>query len=326
MSGFRKAKPEQAAVKLGLYGLPGSGKTFTALLCAEGLAKLTGKRIAYIDSEHGTDFYAQTIKGRAVHPEAFDFDALYTRSITEMLESVKGLDTNVYGVVVVDSMTHVWEAAINAYNGKLNRADQIPINAWGKIKKPYKELLNRLLNLPVHVFICGRQGNEFDEDETTGNMRKVGTKMKAEGETPYEPHILIHMEALRDTKTGAATITAFVEKDRTGLLSGNVLKNPDYESLIKPILPYLGLVQATMKESDQTSAEDAEVLAEEETKRAEGSKSILANMSAKMELCQGAAEFKKIGAEITPELKKRMTTEDVATLKERYLVAQARFK
>ena len=46
MAGFRKAKAEQAAIKMGLYGPPGAGKTFTALLIAEGLARLSGKRIA----------------------------------------------------------------------------------------------------------------------------------------------------------------------------------------------------------------------------------------------------------------------------------------
>ena len=43
MAGFRKAKAEQAALKLGIYGPPGSGKTFTALLLAEGLAAVTGR-------------------------------------------------------------------------------------------------------------------------------------------------------------------------------------------------------------------------------------------------------------------------------------------
>ena len=51
MAGFRKAKAEQAALKVGLYGPPGSGKTFTALLLAEGLAKATKKRVAYVDTD-----------------------------------------------------------------------------------------------------------------------------------------------------------------------------------------------------------------------------------------------------------------------------------
>jgi len=115
---FQKAKPQQARFKAGFYGKQGSGKTFTALLVAEGLAKRENKRIAYLDTEHGTDFYAQAVKERAVHPEAFDFDAMYTRSIYETIEAVESLDPKTHGVVVLDSMTHLWEAAQAAYSGK----------------------------------------------------------------------------------------------------------------------------------------------------------------------------------------------------------------
>ncbi len=79
MAGFRKAKAEQAALKMGIYGPPGSGKTFTSLLIAEGLGVTSGKRVAYVDTERGTDFYCKDVPSRAVHPQAFDFDALYTR-------------------------------------------------------------------------------------------------------------------------------------------------------------------------------------------------------------------------------------------------------
>lgn len=39
---FKKAEAKQARLKLGIYGGQGSGKTLTALLIAEGLAKLEG--------------------------------------------------------------------------------------------------------------------------------------------------------------------------------------------------------------------------------------------------------------------------------------------
>src|SRR5262245_18092702 len=107
MAGFRKAKAEQAALKMGIYGPPGSGKTFTSLLIAEGIAKLTGKRVALVDTEHGSDFYCQAVPTRAVHPEAFDFDALYTRSITETLSAVKSIKADEYSVLVIDSVTHL---------------------------------------------------------------------------------------------------------------------------------------------------------------------------------------------------------------------------
>src|SRR5688572_4605716 len=108
MAGFQRAKAEQAAIKMGIYGPPGAGKTFTSLLIAEGLAKASGKRIAYVDTEHGTDFYCKAVPTRAVHPEAFDFDALYTRSLTEVMAAVRGLKADEYGVIVLDSITHLW--------------------------------------------------------------------------------------------------------------------------------------------------------------------------------------------------------------------------
>src|SRR3990167_2272907 len=116
MAGFRKAKAEQAALKVGMYGPPGSGKTMTALLISEGLAKLTGKRCAYVDTEHGTDFYCQNVPSRKVHPAAFDFDAIYTRSLTEVSSAIRGLDTKDYGVVIIDSITPLGEAARQAYD------------------------------------------------------------------------------------------------------------------------------------------------------------------------------------------------------------------
>jgi KaiC/GvpD/RAD55 family RecA-like ATPase len=111
MGKFVKAKSEQAYFKAAKYGKPGSGKTFTALLWAEGLAAREGKRIAYIDTERGSEFYAMDIPERAVHPKAFDFDRLITRSLMETIEAVESLDTKIYGVLVIDSITHLWEAA-----------------------------------------------------------------------------------------------------------------------------------------------------------------------------------------------------------------------
>lgn len=210
MTPFRKAKAEQAAIKCGLYGPSGSGKTFTSLLFAEGLAQLAGGRCAFVDTERGTDFYCKAVPDRGVHPTAFDFDALYTRSLTETTEAIRQLNPKEHTVIIVDSITHLWEAARAAYDGRTTSAGTIPFHAWSKIKKPYKELINLLLNCPQHMFICGRQGNEFAEDES-GELKRVGVKMKAEGETPYEPHILLRMEAIRKGQ-GLATITAFAER------------------------------------------------------------------------------------------------------------------
>ena len=319
MSGFKKAKAEQAALKAGIYGPPGSGKTLTSLMLLEGLAKATGKRFAYVDTEHGTDFYCKTVPSRAVHPEAFDFDAIYTRSLTEVLAAVKELDPNEYGAIGLDSITHLWEAARGAYSGKVTSVGSIPMHAWGKIKKPYKELISILLSSPMHVIICGRQGVEYETNEETEELRAIGLKMKAEGETPYEPHILIRMEIIKPKKTNEiAQIVAYVEKDRTGVLAGRSFVNPNFDTLAKPLLHLLGTTQAQMPTDDFIASVDAEALFEEERLRAVASGEHLRKFKARLDLANTHDELKKIGKEITPELKSQMITHDVTQLREAY--------
>ena len=319
MAGFRKAKAEQAALKLGIYGPPGSGKTFTSLLIAEGLAALSGKRTAYVDTEHGTDFYCQSVKTRRVHPEAFDFDAIYTRSITEATAAIKSLSPDEYSVIVIDSITHFWEAAIQAYSGKQTSVGTIPMHAWGKIKKPYKDLMNYLLSSPMHFIICGRQGTVFETDEETDELKAVGVKMKAEGETPYEPHILIRMEAIRPRKTNEiADIVAYAEKDRTGVLSGRSFVNPTFETLCKPLLGLLGGEQAKMASSDETASQDAEALSEAERIRATEGDDLFKNFTARITLVTDLPGLKGIGTELTPKMKAKLGPDHVGNLRELY--------
>jgi hypothetical protein len=325
MAGFRKAQPEQAALKIGMYGLAGSGKTFTALLCAEGLSKVIGKRIAYIDTEHGTDFYAQDVPQRAYHPSAFDFDAIYTRSITEVQRETQKIDQKKYGIIVIDSVTHLWEAAIQAYAGDLTKIGTIPLHAWGKIKKPYKEIMAFLLSSTLHVFILGRQGNEFEVDDRTGELAKVGVRMKAEPETAYEPHILFRMQAEKQ-KDAVALITAYAEKDRTGILAGHTFQLPTFDSLIKPLLPLLGTKQATVEDVDSVAARDAEALDEAGKQKEKAGADILAQFSARITLCTTPDQLKALGKEITPELKKQMTNQQVSELRDRYLDAEGKLK
>lgn len=312
MARFSPASPQQARLKFSLYGKPGSGKTFTALLMAEGLAKLRGKRIAYVDTERGTDFYAQAVQARKIHPERFDFDAIYTRSLAEITEAINALEPTVHGVVVLDSISHLWESAIDAYTGKRTSRDTIPMHAWGAIKKPYKALIAKLIASPFDVFILGRQKNVFEEG-ADGELRAAGVAMKAEGETQYEPHICARMES--DPTAGC--VWAYFEKDRTGILANRRVANPSFAT-IEPLLPLLGDVQAQAEDDDERAAKDAELLEAEETKRAEKgakSKGLFDTFLARL---QAAGAMEEIGA-ISVEIKKAsrsLTAEHLEALRQ----------
>lgn len=321
MAGFRKAEAKQAALKVGIFGKAGSGKTFSSLLIAEGIAATLGKRVAYWDTERGTDFYAKAVPARQFHPEAFDFDAIYTRSITDGLKDCRALDFNTHGVVVIDSMTHIWESTIAAYTGKKNAAGQIPMQAWSGIKKPYKLLMEWMMNSPFHVLILGREANEWAVDDNSGESVASGVKMKAEGETAYEPHILVRMEGvkqLRDdnnakkgVKVNAEAIpTMFVLKDRTGVLQGMRIEYPNFQNFAEPLLPLLGLEQGKVQSEDEAAMIDSEAITNQKRQFEANSLKLAEEYECRFKLVEGKPdEIKAIAAELTPVRKKEMTAQ-----------------
>lgn len=291
---FAKAEPKQGYLKVMLWGPSGSGKTLTSLLFAEGLAKKCGKRIAFVDTENGSMFYSQRVPSREVHPEAFDFDALYTRSIKECIDDVTALDLTQYGVIVIDSMSHIWEAAVDAYEGRMVGRDQdkIPMNAWGKIKKPYKQFIDWLMSCPAHVFILARQKNIFRE--INGELTFQGIGAKVEGDTPYEPHINIRMKA------EGKNVILEVDKDRSGVLSGGVYVNPRF-TIIEPILEYLGSEQAPAEDTEDRVAKDGQLLDAEDEKarqKVEQSESLVAEFQGRICAATSLQDLAKISTEL----------------------------
>lgn len=258
--GFMKAVPQREFFKAGFYGRSGSGKTLTSLLVAEALAKREGKRVAMIDTERGSVLYRRTIAERTVHPEAFDIDILDTRSIYEALDAVENIDPNVHGVLLIDSISALWDAAKATYQGKLTSRGSIPVQAWGSIKKPYKRLMSLFLDGEYHALLCGREGLEMEEDED-GSTKVIGKKLRAENETQYEPHILVHMVPER-TEQGAFVIQAFVEKDRSGILTGKTFPWPTYDTFSRVVDVLSGDAHSarlgTPEENSDRDAEAAE--------------------------------------------------------------------
>lgn len=323
---FTKAKNGQAKLTMSIYGPPGSGKTCTSLMFAEGLAELTGKRVAFVDTEEGSGYYSQDIKERTCHPEAFDFDVIHTRSLLEVLKAVKGLDPKEYGVIVIDSVTHFWESAIASWDGKttmnkVTKMEGIPMYAWGFIKKPYKELIKFLMDSPFHIIILGRQKDEYANDE------KVGVTMKAEGDTPYETQICIRMESRKSQKnTTLSTVLMFVEKDRTSILSGKTFPSPTFKT-IEPLLRLLASEQVKTEDPEEVAEKDSELLTREKAKsQAEKKKSeeLFTKFNTEMQVCRDLVALDKVHknmAEFKEDIKeprKKILRETYKTKKESF--------
>jgi hypothetical protein len=318
MSVFAKPTSLKSALKLALYGPAGSGKTFTSLLLAEGLSRHAGRHVAVVDTEMGTAFYSQAVPRRTAHPEAFDFDVLHTRSITEMLSSLHALDPETYGVVVIDSISHLWDACRNAYTGKLTRQGGIPLHAWAAIKKPYREMMTLLLSLPIHVIFCGRQGIDYGEDEGTGELKQLGFRLRAEGETGYEPDVLVRLESHKTNRRQAATVLAYVEKDRTGILAGATIEWPTFDKLAKPLLGLLGPKQAQVPSEDEVAQRDADALEAREEERRQQSAELASSYAQRIAEAGTADELKRVGQELTVAVKARLDARDLERVRHLY--------
>jgi hypothetical protein len=318
MSAFQKPTSLKSALKLALYGAAGSGKTFTALLLSEGLARHAGRRVAVLDTEQGTAFYSQAVPNRKAHPQAFDFDVLHTRSVTEAIAAIRDIDPAVHGVVVIDSISHLWDACRNAYAGKLTRQGGIPLHAWAVIKRPYRELMNLFLSLPVHVIFCGRQGIDYGEDEGTGELKALGFRLRAEGETGYEPDVLVRLESHKANRKAPATILAHVEKDRTGVLAGATIEWPGFDTIAKPLLGLLGSTQAPVPCDDEVAMRDADALERQEEERLRRSAEVAGEYATRIAAASNAEELRRVGQQLTPDVKSRLVLNDLERVRHLY--------
>lgn len=178
---FRPARREQCMARIALHGPAGSGKTYTALMLATGLAE----RVAVIDSEHG----------RALeHRERFVFDHMAPSRFDprELCTALAKAADWGYGAVVIDSLSHYWMGA----GGALEFVDAHENARGGKFSAGWKEfrpienrMLAALMAYPGHVVVTMRvktayvvEANERGKHEP----RKVGLKPEQREGIDYE--------------------------------------------------------------------------------------------------------------------------------------------
>jgi len=147
---FARAVRKGAPTLTALYGESGSGKTFSGLLIARGLAGPNG-RIALLDTETGRGmYYADDIPGGYEYAEltAPFTPERYIRAL-DVVESLK-LDA-----LVIDSASHEWEGI----GGVVETADangKQGLVKWAKPKARHKRFMQRLLTTRTHLIICMR--------------------------------------------------------------------------------------------------------------------------------------------------------------------------
>jgi hypothetical protein len=283
-SKFKKAECEQAYLKVAMFGAAGSGKTFTALLYAEELARKMGKKTYLFDTENGYHFYVVDVPEREFHPTKFNINVFHTQSLAEMNEEVANLPDDC-GVLIFDSLTQAWSSAKDHVpDEKKNNVGAIPLHLWGTVKKPYKELVKKLMNGQYHTFVLIREKNSFDDDGA-GGLRMTGKLPQCESESPYEFNMLSHHRAVMNQKTKVTTYEVTFEKDRTGILSGKTFNNPDYKT-IEPVMYLFGSKHAQLDESSVAEEKDKKHFERVDHEKATVSLEVFEALNKRIESCE----------------------------------------
>jgi len=243
--GFKKAKREQIWLKVLFAGASGSGKTYTALRVATGIAKKTGGKVAAIDTENGRIRY---------YANEFDFDDLQLEMPYSPEKYIEAIDMAIdggYDVLIIDSITHEWDYCLEQHS-------KMPGNSytnWAKITPRHDAFMEKILQSPLHILCTVRGKDEYVLEEKNGKQvpKKVGLGYKQRDNTEYNYTVTFNI----DQKTHVAEAM----KDNTHIFEDryDVLTEKDGEKLFdwansgdapapKPIVKTSTVIEEDIKE------------------------------------------------------------------------------
>lgn len=209
MGNFKKATKEQAKLRLALFGVSGSGKTYTALRIATGL----GGKIAVIDTERNS---------ACKYSDRFDFDVC--NATKPSIENLKMFieEAKNYDVLIIDSMTHAWLELLQ----EVERVAKTKFggntwSAWSEGTPKQMSLINALLDFPGHIIATMRVETNWTtvtNDKGKVVPVRVGEAPKQGKGIEYEFDMLMQISPEHD---------ALVLKDRTGKYQDEVIALPD---------------------------------------------------------------------------------------------------
>lgn len=216
---LKPAKKEAIPPLIGLWGKSGSGKTYSALLLARGLVGPQGK-IAFIDTENQrAKFYAEIVSPW----EHLDLQPPYTPE--KYSAAFEFCEKQGAKVIVVDSMSHVWEGE----GGVLDQADNAKtakggemygLAKWKAPKIAHKRMANNLWRSPIPVIFCLRAADKSKQVGKGNDMQIIdlGTQPIAEKNFVFEMTVGLHLTKdgtydLETSKTIPAALRDVIPQD-----------------------------------------------------------------------------------------------------------------
>jgi len=215
---FETASKAQATLKAALFGPAGSGKTFSALRIATGIARAlapSGGRIGVVDTERGSaSKYADRF--------AFKTCRLQDRTVEGYVAAFEGAAEAACDILVIDSLSHGWQELLQEVD-RLARAKYRgnSWSAWSEGTPKQRRMVDALLDFPGHVIATMRTKTAWEvASDAKGKVRpvRVGLAPEQGKGIEYEFDVLLEL---------SPNHIATVIKDRTGRYQDAVIEKPD---------------------------------------------------------------------------------------------------
>ena len=155
---IRPARREGARAVFGFAGVSGSGKTFSAIQFAYGLAGYNAAKVGLLDTENRRgSLYAEILEHATTRPTSERFligDLVAPFSPSRYRDAVMQFQEAGVDVLVIDSVTHEWEG-VGGCDDIANEGDP-NVPRWNKAKRDHRAFMNALLQCDMHVVACLR--------------------------------------------------------------------------------------------------------------------------------------------------------------------------
>lgn len=188
----------EAAVRQGarlliqLSGVSGSGKTYSALQLAYGLAGNDSSKVIGIDTENRRmSLNADVLPGKAQF-RIVNFFAPF--SPARYIEAIDAACKAGAEVIVIDSVSHEWESE----GGCEWIAMQSRFPDWKRAKAEHKRFVTHMLQCPAHIIVCTRAREKVDFSDPK-NPRPLGIQPIQEKNFSFEAtaSLLMHDQGRR---------------------------------------------------------------------------------------------------------------------------------
>jgi len=208
---FKPATKDKIKLKLAITGVSGSGKTYSALILARGIAGPGGK-IAIADTENGSSVLYS-------HLTKFDVATMHPPfTVSKYIAAIDSAANNGYDIIILDTISQEWsgEGGILEQKSEVDERGGNQFTNWRRFTADHNKFLSTMLHCPIHLIACIRSKQDYvmtPDDKGKLAPRKVGLAPVQREGIEYEFSAVFDVDMAH---------RAQVTKDRTTLFGGRL--------------------------------------------------------------------------------------------------------